>query len=93
MSDYYLNVPDEATFNSLKGKYPFAFDGNGEPASTGWEVDVIGVVYKAVSWNEEGEPTMEAQPGFLINLRSEGALPEALDEYQIFPETPVRVWA
>ena len=93
MTDFYFNFPDEATFDNLKGEYPLAFDEGGHGVSPGWSVDIIGVVYKSVSWDSEGNPTLEAQPGFLVNMRSDNQLPDNLSAYEVFPKTPIRVWA
>ena len=94
MSDYYLNLPDAETFEALKGKTPFEYRAGGVMQSAGWSVDVIGEGQsRPVSWDEDGEPTYEAIPGFLINLRSNFPLPETLSQYQVFPTNPIRVWA
>lgn len=94
MTDFYLNVPDAETFDSLKGVVPFEYAEGGTTQSTGWDVDVIGDGQTYVkSWNAEGEPTYEVIPGFLINLRSDHALPEELEQYRVYPTSPIRVWA
>ena len=94
MTDTYLNLPDAATFEAMKGTTPFEYTESGFTQSEGWNVDVIGDnQFKVTSWNAEGEPTFTPIPGFLINLRSDIQLPEALKQYEIYPETPIRVWA
>lgn len=94
MTDYYLNLPDAESFETLKGEAPFEYGEGGVTQSTGWSVDVIGEGQtRVVSWDAEGEPTYEVIPGFLINLRSNLPLPESLIQYQVFPPTPIRVWA
>lgn len=94
MSDYFLNLPDAETFDTVKGAWPFEYGEGGVTQSAGWSVDVIGEGQTRVaSWNEDGEPTYEVIPGFLINLRSNLPLPESLVQYQVFPATPIRVWA
>lgn len=94
MTDFYLNVPDAGTFENLKGVVPFEYAGGGATQSTGWDVDVIGEGQTYItSWNAEGEPTYAVIPGFLINLRSDYALPEALKQYEVYPTSPIRVWA
>lgn len=94
MTDYFLNLPDVETFEALKGEPPFEYGEGGVTQSTGWSVDVIGEGQTRIaSWNAEGEPTYEPIPGFLINLRSYLPLPDSLVEYQVFPVTPIRVWA
>lgn len=94
MTDYYLNLPDAESFETLKGEAPFEYGEGGVTQSTGWSSDVIGEGQtRVVSWDEDGEPTYEVIPGFLINLRSSIELPESLSQYQVFPSTPIRVWA
>lgn len=94
MTDFYLNVPDAETFDSLKGVVPFEYAEGGTTQSAGWDVDVIGKGQVYVkSWNAEGEPTYATIPGFLINLRSNYQLPEGLKQYEVFPASPIRVWA
>lgn len=94
MTDYYLNLPDAESFETLKGEAPFEYGEGGVTQSAGWSVDVIGEGQtRAVSWDAEGEPTYEVMPGFLVNLRSNFALPEALEQYRVYPIIPIRVWA
>lgn len=94
MTDFYLNVPDASTFETLKGNKPFEYGEGGTTQSKGWSVDVIGDGQTYVeSWNAEGEPTYAVIPGFMINLRSDHALPEELKQYEVFPTSPIRVWA
>lgn len=94
MTDYYLNVPNEETFDELKGKYPLEYSEGGFVQSPGWSVDIIGSGQSYVSsWDAEGEPTYTPIEGFLVNLRSDFALPESLKEYEVFPTSPIRVWA
>lgn len=58
-------------------------------------VDVIGTVYKPTGKmlkTPDGEvPEMKPVPGWHVNVRSETELPE-LEQYRVFPATPVRVW-
>ena len=94
MTDFYLNVPDASTFDSLKGVVPFEYGEGGTTQSQGWSVDVIGDGQTYVeSWNAEGEATYAVIPGFLINLRSDYVLPEELKQYEVLPTSPIRVWA
>lgn len=60
-------------------------------------VDVIGRLYKPTgdqTIDEEGVvyPTMKMQTGFYANVRHKDPAPE-LEQYQVFPLTPERVWA
>lgn len=57
----------------------------------GCALDEIGTIYKEVSVDEEGNPVMEAVDGYHVNLRS--TVEMALEDFQVFPETPSRVWA
>lgn len=93
MSDYFLKLQSKASFDQLKTRYPFELGEGGVIGSPGWSVDVLGHTFKAVAWDGEGEPTYEPVEGYLINLRSDEPLPENLVKYQVFPETPKRVWA
>jgi hypothetical protein len=52
-------------------------------------VDVIGVIYEP---SEDPEVAPAAIPGWHANVRSTTEAPE-LEQYQVFPVTPVRVWA
>lgn len=94
MTDFYLNVNDAETFETLKGVVPFEYAEGGATQSKGWDVDVIGSGQSYVeSWNSEGEPTYKVIPGFLINLRSDSQLPEELLKYEVYPVSPIRAWA
>lgn len=94
MTDFYMNIPSEAEFSELKGKPPFEYSEGGFVGSEGWDVDIIGSGQNdVVGWDEDGEPTLKPIEGFLVNLRSELALPDELRQYQVFPSSPIRVWA
>lgn len=94
MTDFYLNTKTAETFESLKSSTPFEYGEGGVVGSEGWNIDIIGDgQMRVVSWDSEGVPTMGPIGGFLINLRSDNALPEALKQYQVYPVTPIRVWA
>lgn len=94
MTDYFLNFPDAASFESVKGSDPFEYREGGIAESPGWAVDIIGEgVTRPVSWNAEGEATYETLEGFLVNLRSNFELPDYLEEFRVYPSSPVRVWA
>lgn len=57
----------------------------------GWTVDVIGTVYETTGGTVE-MPDMTPRPGWHVNVLA-AELPEALQPFEIFPETPVRVFA
>lgn len=59
-------------------------------------IDVIGTIYKPTGnmiTTDEGEvPEMAASPGWHANIRHTAEAPE-LATFQVFPETPARMWA
>jgi hypothetical protein len=59
-------------------------------------IDVIGTIYKPTGemiQTDEGEvPEMKPVPGWHVNVRHTAEAPE-LEAYQVFPETPSRMWA
>lgn len=86
MIDYCLKFPDEATamlalFDNERARYD--------------AVDVIGVIYKPTGKmlkSDEGPvPEMKPVPGWHVNVRHSKKIAE-LSQYQIFPQTPERVW-
>lgn len=94
MTDFYLDVQSQEVFKTLKGKTPFEFGEGGVIGSDGWSVDILGDgQLRVISWSEDGEPATELVGGFLINLRSDHQLPSELSKYQVYPVTPIRVWA
>lgn len=94
MTDFYLNVGDKETFESLKGNIPFEYADGGVTQSKGWDIDIIGEGQCYIdSWGSDAEPNYKLIPGFLINLRSNNLLPESLTVYEVFPVSPIRVWA
>lgn len=94
MTDFYLNMPDAETFETLKDAVPFEYGEAGTLQSNGWSIDVIGDGQVTVSgWTKEGEPIYLPMEGFLVNLRSGAQLPDHLIQYQVFPTSPIRVWA
>ena len=60
-------------------------------------VDVIGTIYKPtgeMQQTEEGEvPVMAAVPGWHVNVRLMGILPDVLRSYRVTPANPVRTFA
>lgn len=59
-------------------------------------VDVIGTIYKPTGkmlTTDEGQvDEMAPLAGWHVNVRHKDEAPE-LDEYRVFPNSPVRVWA
>lgn len=94
MTDTYLNFPDKETFETFHGRAPFEYGEGGILQSTGWSLDILGDGFtKVESWDKEGNPTYIPVPGFLVNLRSDNSLPEDLLDFQVYPKTPIRMWA
>lgn len=58
---------------------------------SGFTVDVIGKIYETTGGTEEA-PEMTPLPGWYVNVLA-GAVPEALQHFEIFPVAPVRVFA
>lgn len=56
-------------------------------------LDDIGIMYREPAKNELGEPTEapKAKEGYHVNLEID-SLPEDLQAYETFPETPSRTW-
>lgn len=86
MNDYCLKFADEATgravlYDEEMPKYP--------------AIDIIGTIYKAtgkVIKTDEGDvPEMAPVPGWHVNVRTDEEVPE-LEQWQVFPGTPDRVW-
>lgn len=92
-NDYCLRFPDEAT---QKQFYDVTEDTTIDVfPNLHW--DVIGVIQKPTGTmltDDEGEEYPEKAPveGWHANIRCVGALPAALQEYEIHPTNPVRVF-
>jgi hypothetical protein len=54
-------------------------------------IDTIGVIYKRTGGTDE-EPVMTALPGWHVNVRVVDEDGAALEPFQIYPVTPMRVW-
>lgn len=94
MKDFYIRLENAEKFESLSGLVPFEYGEGGVIGTSGWSIDILGDGQtKVVSWDSEGNPTLEPVGGFLVNLRSDSQLPENLREFEVFPKTPIRVWA
>lgn len=55
-------------------------------------IDQIGTIYRLLPAADGEEPKLEATAGYHVNVRTVDDAPE-LEAYQVFPLTPVRVWA
>jgi len=94
MTDFYLDTVTQEAYEALEGVSPFDYAQGGFVCSPGWSADVIGGdEVKIVGWTKEGEPVTEPVGGYLVNLRSDRELPAELKQYQVYPVTPIRVWA
>lgn len=94
MTDFYLNTETLEQYEVLEGKPPLSYAQGGSIGSPGWSVDLIGGdEMKIVGWTRDGDPVLEPVGGYLVNLRSDRELPAELKQYQVFPNTPIRVWA
>jgi hypothetical protein len=108
-TDLYLKFENEEQMRSvLFEKVPTKFEDSpepdGEPIPVEWEeqqifrnTDILGVIYKGGSWDEEGNEVEApvALEGFHTNVR---ALPgESVDVLELYkietPNSPERVWA
>jgi hypothetical protein len=106
MTDFYLAFPDEAAAKAALYRIEGAVEADpesGVEAQEGYEVtnyaniDTIGVIYKPTGemlMGEDGEyPEMAPIEGWHVNVRLvEGEDAEALEPFEVSPETPVRVW-
>jgi len=106
MTDKYLSFPDEATAKAVLYRIEGAVEADPEQgieASEGYEVsnyaniDTIGLIYKPTGemlLGEDGEyPEMAPIEGWHVNVRLvDGEDAEALEPFEVSPQTPVRVW-
>ena len=97
--DKYLSFTDEAAAKAVLYRIEGAVEASeGVEAVDGYEVanfkniDTIGVIYKRTGGTDE-EPVMAAIPGWHVNVRlmpnEDGS---ALESFEVFPVTPMRVW-
>ena len=95
---YYLRFPDETTGMAAldaAGLLRTDEDGHTKPitASLDHALDVVGVIYRAGTFDETGEvitpPT--PRPGWHVNYI--GTLPDGWDAYVVEPQRPSRVFA
>ena len=86
-NDFYLRFADEAEANGV------LFDGEA-PRYTA--IDVIGTIYKPtgnmLTTDEGPVDEMAPIPGWHVNVRHMGEALE-LAPFQVYPATPVRMWA
>ncbi len=93
-----FRFPDEATGMAAletAGLLNEDEDGNKRPilASHHHALSVIGTIQRGGEWDEEGNeitaPTV--LDGWHVNFQ--GEVPEDWEQYAVYPESPVRVWA
>lgn len=87
LKPHYLNFPDEQTATQ---KLVEAIDI--------MAMDVIGLNPKQLDasqgyYTQDGMPIWKTHAGFLVNVLSMDELPQVLQEYEVFPTTPMRVFA
>jgi hypothetical protein len=104
MTDFYLAFPSEAAAKSVLYRIEGAVEATEDTeAREGYEVpnylniDTIGVIYKPTGemlQGEDGEyPKMAPIEGWHVNVRLVGdENADALEPFEVSPETPVRVW-
>lgn len=90
-NDFHLRFADEAEANGV------LFEGDGEERRAKYTaIDVIGTIYKPtgkVLTTDEGPvDEMAPIPGWHVNVRHMGEALE-LAPFQVYPATPVRMWA
>jgi len=90
-TDFFLKFDNEAAADAV------LFDGAGEERRPKYAaIDIIGTIYKPTDetiTTDEGEvPEMAPLPGWHVNVRHNAEASE-LQQHQVFPNTPIRMWA
>lgn len=90
-TDYFLRFADETEANGV------LFEGDGEERRANYTaIDVIGTIYKPtgnmLTTDEGPVDEMAPIPGWHVNVRHMGEALE-LAPFQVYPATPVRMWA
>jgi hypothetical protein len=83
MTDLYLAFPDQAAADAVLY--------GAEDMPNYANIDTIGIIYKRTGGTDE-EPVMTAIPGWHVNVRVVDEDDKALQPFQIYPATPMRVW-
>lgn len=93
-----FRFPDEATgMDAIKAAGFAVMDEDGIvrliTASHSHCLDVIGTIQRGGEWDEEGNVITppEVLDGWHLNYQ--GPLPDGWEDYAVWPEQPVRVWA
>jgi len=91
---HYIRFPDAVTgMKALDDAGLLDEDGAPVTASHTHALDVVGVITRGGEWDEDGTVITppETLPGWHVNYV--GELPEGWEEYAVYPQNPVRVWA
>lgn len=95
-TDYFLKFADQAEADSILFEVQADAEGGEVKAPRYAAVDVIGTIYKGTgkfTTTPEGKvEKMAAQAGWHVNVRHTAEAPE-LVAFQVYPATPVRMWA
>jgi hypothetical protein len=100
-TDYYLKFDSEAQAESvLYTEVPTKWDEDGnvtetEPRANYANIDTLGILYEGGEWDEDGEVISEpvALEGWHVNVRVvDGEDPGPLEEYEVTPQNPRRIW-
>ena len=93
-----FRFPDEATGMAAleaAGLLTEDEDGNKRPilASHHHALDIIGPIQRGGEWDEDGTVITppEILPGWHVNYQ--GEVPDGWEQYAVWPQNPVRVWA
>ena len=95
---HYLRFPDETTGMAAldaAGLLRTDEDGNQAPitASLDHALDVVGVIYRAGTFDETGEVIIPPTPRLGWHVNFIGELPDGWDAYVVEPLRPSRVFA
>jgi hypothetical protein len=94
-TDYFLKFDNEAAADAVL----FDIDTSGDAVVKTPRyaaIDIVGIIYRPtgeIITTDEGEvPVMAPLPGWHVNVRHI-ALASELEQYQVFPTAPQRIWA
>ena len=93
-----FRFPDEATGMAALTAAGLRFmdeDGNQQfiTASHSHCLDVLGVITRGGEWDDEGNVVVPPTTLDGWHLNYVGPLPEGWEQYAVYPQNPVRVWA
>jgi hypothetical protein len=94
-TDYFLKFDNEAAADAVL----FDIDTSGDAVVKTPRyaaIDIVGIIYRPtgeIITTDEGEvPVMAPLPGYHVNVRHNASASE-LEQYQVFPTAPQRIWA